>query len=107
MCASSSTTRTLKLTDIPSIHHRAVIRVWVRGDGNINGLLHLPAPRGGRDPLAGPGWGSTVVLTGPEDQLERVPRKPEPLPDRFLQVPPVGEVEQADVIDEHHDRGRL
>src|SRR6266446_5561370 len=109
MCASSSTTRTLKLkAAIPSIHHHPVIRVSAGHDGNVNELaIHLPAARGGRDPLAGPGWGRTAVLTRAQNQLQRIAYEAEPLPDRLFQVAPVRKMEQADVVDEHHDRRRL
>src|SRR5712692_1998500 len=119
MCASSSTTRTFKLTAaIPSIHHHRVIRMWAGRDGNVNepGLasplvgrsaFYLPRPRGGRDPLAGPGWGGNSALACPKHQLQRVAHETEPLPDRLLQVAPVGKVEEADIVDEHDHRRRL
>src|SRR5712692_1836385 len=119
MCASSSTTRTLKLKRaIPSIHHHPVIRMSAWRDGNVNVLgpgfgsslgPGLPtcgevSPRAFRAPA---GWGGTAVLTRAQNELQRVAHEPEPLPDRLLQVAPVGKVEQADVVDEHHDRRRL
>src|SRR5260370_17136845 len=119
MCASSSTTRTLKLkAAIPSIHHHPVIPVSAGHDGNVNELAMgfgsglgpgLPtcgevSPRAFRAPA---GWGGTAVLTSPENQLQRIATEAEPLPDRLFQVAPVGKMEQADVVDEHHDRRRL
>src|SRR5712692_4903274 len=119
MCASSSTTRTLKLKPaIPSIHHHPVIRMWCGHDGNVNELglgfgsglgagLHLPATRGGRDPLAGPGWGSTPFLSGSQHELQWVAHEAEAPSHRLFEVSPIGKVEQADVVDEHHHRRRL
>src|SRR6266851_6915574 len=100
MCASSSTTRTLKLKPaIPSIHHHPVIRMWSGRDGNVNEL--------------GLGFGSYLgagcpsIRTRPKHQLQRVAHETEPLPDRLLQVAPVGKVEEADIVDEHDHRRRL
>src|SRR5260370_9406211 len=119
MCASSSTTRTLKLKGaIPSIHHHPVIRVSAGHDGNVNELAMgfgsglgpgLPtcgevSPRAFRAPA---GWGGTAVLTSPENELQRITHEAEPLPDRLFQVAPVGKIEQSDVVDEHHADRRL
>src|SRR5713226_7793781 len=100
MCASSSTTRTLKLKPaIPSIHHHPVIRMWSGRDGNVNEL--------GLGFGSGIGAGGPSIRTRPKDELQRVAHESEPLSDRLLQVSPVGKVEQADVVDEHHHRRRL
>src|SRR6266851_1892009 len=97
MWASSSTTRTLKLkTPITSIHHHPVIRMSAGRDGNVNEL--------------GLGFGSSLgpsVSARAQDELQRVAHEPEPLPDGLLQVSPVGEMEQADVVDKHHHGRRL
>src|SRR5713226_2785171 len=126
MCASSSTTRTLKLkAAIPSIHHHPVIRMWAGHDGNVN-ELDLASPLVGRSAsaLRAPaGWGCTAIpsrggdlgyglscppiRTRPKHELQRVTREAESLTDRLLQVSPVGKMEQADVVDEHHHRRRL
>src|ERR1700730_16777306 len=112
MCASSSTTRTLKLNGaIPSIHHDPVIRMSDWRDELVN--TASPPRRAGRAPRArsalggwgGPlgGWGGTSVRTGPQNELQRIPGEPEPLPDRLLQVPAVREMQQTDVVHEHHN----
>src|SRR5260370_30061640 len=97
MCASSSTTRTLKLKGaIPSIHHHPVIRVSAGHDGNVNELAMG----------FGSGLGPSVGARA-QNQLQRIATEAEPLPDRLFQVAPVGKMEHADVVDEHHDRRRL
>src|SRR5260370_25742168 len=97
MCASSSTTRTLKLkAAIPSIHHHPVIPVSAGHDGNVNELAMG----------FGSGLGPSVGARA-QNQLQRIAHEAEPLPDRLFQVAPVGKMEQSDVVDEHHDRRRL
>src|SRR6266849_6926052 len=106
MCASSSTTRTLKLKPaIPSIHHHPVIRMWSGRDGNVNELS--TGLGSGFCSGLGPATPSPPVCTRPKHQLQRVAHETEPLPDRLLQVAPVGKVEEADIVDEHDHRRRL
>src|SRR5260370_8566854 len=109
MCASSSTTRTLKLkAAIPSIHHHPVIPVSAGHDGNVNELAMgfgsglgpgLPtcgevSPRAFRAPA---GWGGTAVLTSPENELQRITHEAEPLPHPLFQVPPLLQTAQPHV----------
>src|SRR5260370_26771421 len=130
MCGSSSTTRTLKLkAAITSIHPHPVIRMWAGRDGNVNelGLASPLVGRSARALRAPAGWGCTAIpsrggdigsgfgagLSCPpvsaraQDELQRVAHQAEPLPDGLLQVSPVGEMKQADVVDEHHHGRRL
>src|SRR6267378_6317420 len=95
MCASSSTTRTLKLKPaIPSIHHHPVIRMSGWRERNVNELALAPAC-------------SALVRTFAQYELQRVALQAEPHADRLLQVPPVREMQQPDVVDEHDHRGRF
>src|SRR5260370_31488655 len=104
MCASSSTTRTLKLkAAITSIHHHPVIRMWCGRDGNVNelGPASSLVGRSARALRAPAGWGRSAIPSrggdlgsglacppvgaGPQDELQRVAHQAEPLPDRLLQ----------------------
>src|ERR1700737_581639 len=51
--------------------------------------------------------GRALLPTGPQDQLQRVAEEAEAVADLLLEVPPVGEVEQARVVDEENDRWSL
>src|SRR6266700_7344551 len=93
MCASSSTTRIFEVIGaIASIDHRAVSALSRLRDRNVN------SPRGLR-----PG----AILVRAQDQLQRVPGQPKPVADLFLQVSPVGEMQEPCVVDEKNDRRRL
>src|SRR5205085_3162747 len=68
------------------------------------------SPMCGRSTLARTstvGWGLPIPLTRSEHQLDRVSSQAEPLPDPFLEVAAVREVQQADVVYEQHHRRSL
>src|SRR5450759_829721 len=131
MWSSSSTTSTLELIGraIASRDHHSITELCPEDDRNVNtgpkrsgSLLHSEASGGplcGRSSLRRSWWSGTARLVasclgstalarvGAKHDPDRVSHQAEPISDLLLQVPPVGKVQQSDIVDEQHDGRRF